>query len=52
MNDFLPKSKFDNIYGCKHSLPDGIMCATDFMMAGKKASMEGFVVLTIYDVMS
>merc|ERR1719401_3104206 len=37
VNDSVTKSKFDNLYGCKHSLPDGIMRATDVMMAGKKA---------------
>merc|ERR1712204_33856 len=33
---------FDNLYGCKHSLPDGIMRATDVMMAGKKAVICGY----------
>lgn len=37
VNDSVTKSKFDNLYGCKHSLPDGIMRATDVMMAGKKS---------------
>ena len=37
VNDSVTKSKFDNIYGCRHSLPDGIMRATDVMIAGKKA---------------
>merc|ERR1711934_1148422 len=37
VNDSVTKSKFDNLYGCKHSLPDGIMRATDVMIAGKKA---------------
>jgi adenosylhomocysteinase len=36
------KSKFDNLYGCKHSLPDGIMRATDVMLAGKRAVICGF----------
>jgi len=36
------KSKFDNLYGCKHSLPDGICRATDVMMAGKIATICGF----------
>ena len=31
VNDAVTKSKFDNLYGCKHSLPDGIMRATDVM---------------------
>merc|ERR1712021_148602 len=44
VNDSVTKSKFDNLYGCKHSLPDGIMRATDVMMAGKKAVICGCVV--------
>merc|ERR1712054_544919 len=35
-------AKFDNLYGCKHSLPDGIMRATDVMLAGKKAVICGY----------
>merc|ERR1719451_149875 len=42
VNDPVTKSKFDNLYGCKHSLPDGIMRATDVMMAGKKAVICGY----------
>merc|ERR1712113_898381 len=42
VNDSVTKSKFDNLYGCKHSLPDGIMRATDVMIAGKKAMVCGF----------
>jgi len=42
LNDSVTKSKFDNLYGCKHSLPDGIMRATDVMMAGKKAVICGY----------
>ena len=42
VNDSVTKSKFDNLYGCKHSLPDGIMRATDVMLAGKKALICGF----------
>ena len=42
VNDSVTKSKFDNIYGCKHSLPDGIMRATDVMIAGKKVIICGF----------
>merc|ERR1711957_343030 len=34
--------KFDNLYGCKHSLPDGLMRATDVMLAGKKAVICGY----------
>ncbi len=36
VNDSVTKSKFDNIYGCRHSLPDGLNRATDVMIAGKK----------------
>jgi len=42
VNDCVTKSKFDNIYGCRHSLPDGIMRATDVMLAGKKVMICGF----------
>ncbi len=42
VNDCVTKSKFDNVYGCKHSLPDGIMRATDVMLAGKRALIAGF----------
>lgn len=42
VNDSVTKSKFDNIYGCRHSLPDGIMRATDVMIAGKKVVILGF----------
>ena len=35
VNDAVTKSKFDNVYGCRHSLPDGIMRATDVMIAGR-----------------
>jgi len=42
VNDSVTKSKFDNLYGCKHSLPDGIMRATDVMIAGKKAMVAGY----------
>jgi adenosylhomocysteinase len=42
INDSVTKSKFDNIYGCKHSLPDGLMRATDIMIAGKKVVICGF----------
>jgi len=36
------KSKFDNVYGCRHSLPDGIMRATDVMLGGKRALVCGY----------
>jgi adenosylhomocysteinase len=42
VNDSVTKSKFDNIYGCRHSLVDGIMRATDVMIAGKVAVVCGF----------
>jgi len=42
VNDSVTKSKFDNIYGCRHSLPDGIMRATDVMIAGKFAVICGY----------
>jgi adenosylhomocysteinase len=42
VNDSVTKSKFDNIYGCKHSLIDGINRATDVMIAGKKAIVFGY----------
>lgn len=42
VNDSVTKSKFDNIYGCRHSLPDGIFRATDVMVAGKKVLICGY----------
>merc|ERR1719361_2828160 len=42
VNDSVTKSKFDNLYGCKHSLPDGLMRATDVMLAGKQAMVIGY----------
>ena len=42
VNDCVTKSKFDNVYGCRHSLPDGIMRATDVMLGGKRALVCGF----------
>jgi len=42
VNDSVTKSKFDNIYGCRHSLPDGIMRATDVMIGGKKVVVCGY----------
>merc|ERR1712137_904762 len=42
VNDCVTKSKFDNVYGCRHSLPDGIMRATDVMLSGKKVAICGF----------
>ena len=42
VNDSVTKSKFDNLYGCRESLVDGIRRATDVMMAGKVACIAGF----------
>ena len=42
VNDSVTKSKFDNVYGCRHSLPDGIMRATDVMIAGKCVFVAGY----------
>ncbi|MGH9334927.1 MAG: adenosylhomocysteinase, partial [Vicinamibacteria bacterium] len=42
VNDSVTKSKFDNIYGCRHSLVDGILRATDVMLSGKLAVMCGY----------
>jgi adenosylhomocysteinase len=42
VNDSVTKSKFDNLYGCRHSLIDGINRATDVMIAGKTAVVCGF----------
>jgi len=42
VNDCVTKSKFDNVYGCRHSLNDGIMRATDVMIGGKIALVAGY----------
>jgi adenosylhomocysteinase len=42
VNDCVTKSKFDNIYGCRHSLPDSIMRATDVMIGGKLCVVCGY----------
>ncbi|MDF3130043.1 adenosylhomocysteinase [Kiritimatiellaeota bacterium B1221] len=42
VNDAVTKSKFDNKYGCRHSLPDGICRATDILMGGKVAVVAGY----------
>lgn len=42
VNDSVTKSKFDNLYGCRESLVDGIRRATDIMLAGKVAFVAGF----------
>src|SRR5258705_691133 len=41
-NDSVTKSKFDNLYGCRHSLTDGILRASDVMLAGKVAVVMGY----------
>merc|ERR1711988_390445 len=42
VNDCVTKSKFDNVYGCRHSLPDGIMRDTDVMIGGKRVLISGY----------
>jgi adenosylhomocysteinase len=42
VNDAVTKQKFDNVYGCRHSLPDGLMRATDVMIAGKEVVILGY----------
>merc|ERR1719272_2225920 len=42
VNDCVTNQKFDNVYGCRHSLPDGLMRATDVMIAGKEVIICGF----------
>ncbi len=42
VNDSVTKSKFDNLYGCRHSLTDGILRASDVMLAGKVAVIMGY----------
>merc|ERR1712139_157601 len=42
VNDCVTRSKFDNVYGCRHSLPDSIMRATDVMIGGKRALICGY----------
>ena len=42
VNDSVTKSKFDNIYGCRHSLPDGLARAADVMLGGKVAVVCGY----------
>jgi len=42
VNDSVTKSKFDNVYGCRHSLIDAIMRATDVLISGKKALVCGY----------
>lgn len=42
VNDSVTKSKFDNVYGCRHSLVDAVMRATDVMLSGKVAVVAGY----------
>ena len=42
VNDSVTKSKFDNVYGCRHSLPDGLNRASDVMLGGKVAVVLGY----------
>ena len=42
VNDSVTKSKFDNLYGCRESLPDGLKRATDVMLAGKRVVVAGY----------
>ncbi len=42
VNDSVTKSKFDNLYGCRHSLVDAIMRATDVLLTGKKCLVAGY----------
>ena len=42
VNDSVTKSKFDNLYGCRHSLVDAIMRSTDVMLSGKRVLVAGF----------
>ncbi len=42
VNDSVTKSKFDNVYGCRHSLPDGLARASDVMLGGKVAVVCGY----------
>ena len=42
INDSVTKSKFDNVYGCRHSVIDGIYRATDVLVSGKKVLVFGY----------
>ena len=42
MNDCVTKFKFDNVYGCRQKLPDGIMRATDVMIGGNRVLICGY----------
>src|SRR6266568_3279095 len=52
VNDSVTKSKFDNKYGCRHSLIDGIKRGTDVLIGGKVAVVDGYQVTTLDDVIS
>ena len=42
MNDSVTKAKFDNVYGCRHSLPDGLNRACDVLISGKQVLVFGY----------
>ena len=46
VNDSVTKSKFDNLYGCRESLVDGIKRATDVMLAGKVSNFDFYISLS------
>merc|ERR1711963_1340412 len=52
VNDSVTKSKFDNLYGCRESLTDGIKRATDVMLAGKTCVVEGYQVTTMSEAVA
>jgi len=42
VNDSVTKAKFDNVYGCRHSLPDGLNRACDVLISGKQVLVFGY----------
>merc|ERR1711978_497975 len=52
VNDSVTKSKFDNLYGCRESLVDGIKRATDVMLAGKVSSFDFYISLSSITTLS
>ena len=52
VNDSVTKSKFDNLYGCRESLVDGIKRATDVMLAGKVSSFDFYISLSSITILS
>ena len=52
VNDSVTKSKFDNLYGCRESLVDGIKRATDVMLAGKVSSFDFYISLPFITILS